>query len=84
MRFNIKPKKIKVKTKPTKPPHKAWKIGDTKIETKFAYFPTKINKKIRVWLEKYELHYEFKETKYRIELPMSGICGEDGRVMFAI
>jgi len=72
MRFDIKEiEKKKKKIKPRKV-HKAWEVGDTKIETKFAWVFTKINKKTKVWLEKYEQHFQFKELKYRI--PMPGMC----------
>ena len=38
-------------------------IGDEKIEIKFAYFPTNITNTDYVWLENYEIVYEFKEIK---------------------
>lgn len=38
-------------------------IGDIKIETKFAWFPTKISFLENIWLEKYEIVHEYKQFK---------------------
>lgn len=42
------------------------KIGDIKIETKFAFFPVNITPTEVVWLEKYIKVYEYGEKRDRI------------------
>ena len=59
MRWTKKLKEKKVVHKPTK--KRIPEIGDEKIETAFALFPTKITYTDSVWLETYEIVYEFKE-----------------------
>ena len=57
MRWNIIPKK-----------EKEFNIGDKKEIVKFAFFPKKIDKNNKIWLERYVLEYEYKSTykkKYR-------------------
>ena len=63
----LKRKEKKVwKASVTKPKPKLPKIGDKKTESRFAWFPVKLNSESLIWLEKYNLHYEFKETKKTI------------------
>lgn len=59
-----------------RPKPKQWQLGDIKEEIKFALFPKNIDNENVVWLEKYIETYEFKEKKYRIEVPLEGICSE--------
>ncbi len=70
--------KKRIKKRKEKPKQKRWEIGDKKVETKFAWNITQINETDFVWLEKYHIHYEFKEFKYRVEKPLFDICYEDG------
>lgn len=39
------------------------KTGDKKVKVKFAWFPTKIDKTITIWLEFYAQKYEYIEYK---------------------
>jgi hypothetical protein len=48
--------------KPNKPRPPRPKIGDEKIEVKFAWTPVAITRRDNVWLEKYEIVYEYKEV----------------------
>jgi hypothetical protein len=72
----------KVKPIKPRPTSKAWEIGDKKIEYEFAWLPTQINDDV-VWLEKYEIHYEFMKRKFKYELPYLGMCRDDGKPVYA-
>ena len=78
MRWTKKNKKIKQTVKKPFKRIPRPEVGDKKIEIKFALFPVKINKNDVVWLEDYKILYEFKKIKHRRQLPMPGLCNEDG------
>ena len=40
-------------------------VGDKKEVKKFAWYPIKLNKDIKIWLEKYIEIYEYKECKIK-------------------
>ena len=76
MRWTTKTKTVKAKAKAkAKAKHKSYpKVGDEKIETKFAWFPTSISSNDNVWLEKYELVYEYEQRRRPIYVKKRKRC----------
>lgn len=64
------------KPKPIKP--KPIKLGDKKVKIKFAWFPTYLNNTDVVWLEKYQILYEYKTVKSSRKLPICDMYMEGG------
>lgn len=79
MRFNLKEKKRKSKKKSIFEKRIRPKIGDIKKEIKFSYLPVKIDNTI-IFLEKYQLVYEYKEVKALREVPM-GVLEDSGTIL---
>lgn len=59
MRFN------KIKVEKLKKAIKTHNVGDTKQRIKFSFFPTMIDKKTFIWLEKYINVYEYSIVEER-------------------
>jgi hypothetical protein len=47
---------IKERTKP--------KVGDTKVATRFAFLPMKVNSNTIIWLQRYYIQYQLCDRRY--------------------